>query len=454
MLRKNLSLEDTIFALTTGSLPTALAVVKMSGPKVFSIAEKIFNSNGEKLIRKRALWTGTLKTQDGQKIDDIVAITFVSPFSHSGEDTVELHCHGSMAVIKTLEKELLKLGARPASKGEFSYRAMLNGKQSPTDLENLGDIFKASHSADLEAIYARKDGGLEREIQKLRAKLISLQAILDTAVDFTDEYSHVIDQSQQALDALIRECSLITQRYSRFRNGKTGPKMVLVGLPNAGKSSLFNALLGRYRAIVSEEAGTTRDAIEEQIEILNRPWSVVDTAGFRSTDSSIEKEGIELGTSFLTSASLWILVVDGTLGLKEKEMELLEKYQHIPNLILWNKKDLPDWISPPRNLTTKVIEGSVLNSNDVERFWVGLETLCKTTQIEETGPTPTAVQAARLEEVGTALKELKNFMGLGHPPEILAEKNRSVMVQLESVVGKVEVDDVLGRIFSDFCIGK
>ncbi len=455
MLRKNLSLEDTLFALTTGTLPTAVAIVKLSGPLAFSIAEKIFFPSGEKFSRKRSVWFGELRSsQQKMKIDDIVAITFVAPFSHSGEDTVEFHCHGSLAIIRTLEKELIQLLARPASKGEFSYRAMLNGKQSPADLENLADIFKAVHSADLEAIYARKDGGLERKIEELRSKLIALQAILDTAVDFSEEYSQVAEQSSKAIDKLIHECSEVSQRYSRFRSGKTLPKMVLVGLPNAGKSSLFNALLGRYRAIVSEEAGTTRDAIEEQIEILDRPWNVVDTAGIRSTQNRVEKEGIELGTAFLSSASIWILVVDGTRGITDKEYELLESYKQSPHLVLWNKKDLREWNPAPKELSTQVVEGSVFDTGDIEGFWRKLEELCQSSHIGQLGPTPTAAQAGRLDTVAGLLKDLKELVDLRLPPEILAEKNRSVMVQLENVVGKVETDDVLGRIFSEFCIGK
>ena len=154
------------------------------------------------------------------------------------------------------------------------------------------------------------DGGLEKKIEELRSRLIKIQAILDTAVDFSEEYSLAVELANQEIEELIHECSEITQRYSRFKSGKILPKIVLVGRPNAGKSSLFNSMLGRYRAIVSEEAGTTRDVIEEQIEILSRPWMVADTAGIRTTENFIEQEGIELGSAFLSSASIWVLVVD------------------------------------------------------------------------------------------------------------------------------------------------
>ncbi len=454
MLRKNLSLEDTIFAVTTGTLPSAVAIVKLCGTQAFSIAGRLFFSNGETLSKKRAVWFGELRASTQKKIDDIVLISFVAPHSHSGDDTIEFHCHGSIAVVHALEKELLLHLARPAEKGEFSYRAMLNGKQTTAELENLADVFKAVHTADLEAIYSRKDGGLEKKIGSLRSKLIGLQAILDTAVDFSEEYATVSEHSLGIIDQITRECSEVTQRYSRFRGGNTLPKLVLVGRPNAGKSSLFNSILGRYRAIVSEEPGTTRDVIEETFEILDRPWTVVDTAGIRSTVNTIEKEGIELGAAFLASASMWILVVDGTEGITEKEKELLKKYAETPHFILWNKKDLSEWRPVSKDLEEITVSGSVFSNMEMEAFWQKLEGRSQKIVLGQSGPIPTAVQASRLEGVLLLLNEMRETVLLGLPPEILSEKNRNIMVQIENVVGKVDVDEVLGRIFSDFCIGK
>ncbi|MFM8313618.1 MAG: hypothetical protein ACKOA8_04975 [Deltaproteobacteria bacterium] len=161
-----------------------------------------------------------------------------------------------------------------------------------------------------------------------------------------------------------------------------------------------------------------------------------------------------MGAAFLSSASIWVLVVDGTRKLSDKELELFAKYSHIPHFVFWNKKDLPDWRPISKPEAFEVVEGSVFNASDLEQFWMVLESLCKTLRLEQTGPVPTAVQSGRLQAVNESLADLKADVAKGLPPEILAEKNRNIMVQLENVVGKVEVDDVLGRIFTEFCIGK
>lgn len=401
------------------------------------------------------MWTGKTISQEGRLIDQVLLLSFVAPHSHTGEDTIEFHCHGSVAVIEKLERELLSLGARQASRGEFSYRALLNDKTSYVELEALGDIFKARDQIDLEAIYSRKSESLERLITSLKGYLIGLQAVLDTSVDFSEEYSNVVYQSFQPLEKAIHECSLTIQVYQRFEQGSQTPKIVLAGRPNAGKSSLFNALLGKYRAIVNEEAGTTRDAIEEDIYLKGKRFSVVDIAGFREALTPTEKVGIQLGESFLSSASLWLLVVDGEKGLSQEEEMLLERFGRKPHLILWNKSDLPEFKKPDSLcLTTEPISLSAKSGEGMNALWEALEDFSKKCAGQETVILPTASQSKKLQRVLSHLLSIKEGLSREEAPEVLAEKNRTALAELVDLIGYVDQEEILGRVFSQFCIGK
>ncbi|MFM8270442.1 MAG: tRNA uridine-5-carboxymethylaminomethyl(34) synthesis GTPase MnmE [Pseudomonadota bacterium] len=454
MLRKNLGTTKTIFALASGRLPCAVAIEKLSGRDAFDIARKMFRPHsGANLESKRSMVTGTLFDLRGKKIDDCLALCFVAPHSHTGEDSIEFHCHGSEPIIRKVEEVLLELGATPAQPGEFSYRAHLNGKVSTTEVEDLGDVYLAKDSVDLDRIYSRKDGSLALRIQNLRENLLKTQAILDTAVDFSEEYSAVVAQAKAPLIQTIHECSEITQRYSRFRSGAAVSRLVIAGKPNAGKSSLFNALLGRYRAIVHEEAGTTRDVIEEDVEIGGRRWKLVDTAGFRESGETREREGIELGESFLSAAAFWILVVDGSAGISSEEENLIEKYGSRAHLVVWNKKDLSQWSSPDQ----KWYGGSVLplsakTAEGIKDLWERLEE--ELSKKDSQGPLPTAVEHQRLEKALALVRELLVRLEKNELPEYLAEINREATRTLESVVGEVGTEDVLDRVFGEFCIGK
>lgn len=458
MLRKNLNTQSTIFALASGRLPSAVAVEKISGPLAFEIAGRLFQKASRKPIDKQqGVYFGSLSDLHGKKIDDCLMLTFVAPHSHTGEDSIEFHCHGSVSIIRKLESTLLELGARPAAKGEFSYRAHLNNKLSPREIESLADVFLAEDPADLTKIYERKDGGLETKISFLKEKLIQTQAVLDTAVDFSEEYSSVVNQARQPLETAIRECSEIIQRYEIFSQQKSTAKVVLAGRPNAGKSSLFNALLGRYRAIVHEDAGTTRDVIEEDIEIRGRRWKLVDTAGVREATDKTEIEGLELGERFLSAASFWILVVDGTEGASKEEELLIERFGNKPHLVLWNKADLTSWKSPfdGRWYEKSIHQVSAKTGLGLIDLWKKLETLVAPE--EDFGPLPTLVECERLKHAKLGMEDL--LAGLSGaspslPPEILAEKNREALMRLELVVGEVGTEDVLDRVFGEFCIGK
>lgn len=456
MLRKNLDLSETIFALASGALPSAVAILKISGPSAFALGEKVFQSFKEgPLQRKAGVFFGELKDLQGNKIDTGLALTFLQPHSHTGEDTVEFQCHGSSAIVEQLEETLKGLGARPAERGEFSYRALLNGKMSPNELDNLGDLFLAKETKDLNRIYKRKDGSLVAKIEHLKQKLIHLQAILDTAIDFTEEYSSVLAAAQAPCDVVIHECSEIIQRYSAFKDGSTVPRIVLVGRPNAGKSSLFNALLCRYRAIVHHEPGTTRDVIEEQVILNGRRWAVVDTAGVRRAENVAEKEGIDLGEEYLSASSIWILTVDGTQGLQEEEKNILDRYGARPHLVAWNKRDLPSWNEPNlKHLRGNVVSLSAKSGEGVSELWACLKEKTTVAADQSERELPSSAQVSRLKFVVNELEKLQLGLLKGEAPEYLAEVNRRSLSLLESVVGEVSTEEVLGRVFSEFCIGK
>lgn len=458
MWRKNLETNQTIFSLASGNLPSAVAIVRLSGPSAFPMTEKIFETkNGSPFSRRRSFIGGTLYSVDGTVIDQIVLLSFVSPHSLTGEDVIEFQCHGSLPVVERLQRSLLALGARPAERGEFSYRAFLNGKMGVHDLEILADVFSARHCADLDQIYARRDGSVELFIGRLRDKLINIQAIFDTAIDFSDEYSQVLESVLKPVDEVIHDCSQAIHRYSAFRDGSFLPRIVLAGSPNVGKSSLFNALLGRYRAIVHENPGTTRDVIEEEIEINGFRWRLVDTAGIRPVLEGVEREGLSLGRAFLQGSSVWILVVDGTQGFWDEETNLLETFGQRPHVIVWNKHDLPSWKAADSTQFAghTVVDVSAKTGKGVEGLWQAIQGLTvRLHQTQSAVPLPSAIQVKRLNDVLVELGELKREIEQEAAPELMAERNRVIMDRLEGVIGEVGAEDILDRVFREFCIGK
>jgi tRNA modification GTPase len=459
MLRSNLDLRQPIFALSSGSLPSAIAVVRLSGVGVLSLVEPLIKLaiSSEVWSPKRGMWLADLKTLDNRKIDTALLLTFVGPHSFSGEDTIEFHCHGSIAIVEELQRQLVTLGARPAEKGEFSYRALMNGKITTQEVESLGDLYLAHSPRDLNSIFSRKDGAMEFQVGRLREQMTRLQAILDTAVDFSDEYSSVVSLAEEPLTQAIQECSSIIQRYTSFRGGSTAPRLVLAGRPNAGKSSLFNALLGRYRAIVNDQPGTTRDVIEEDIELGGVKWKLVDTAGIREAAGLIESEGLVLGSRYLAASSLWLLVVDGSNPFSEEERSLLKMFGHIPYILVWNKADLPSWKSAPADIVSPNLVAALSAKTGLHLDQLAQRVASVVDErlaMGEMSVLPTSVQSARLGYVQSELEGLTDALKRGEPPEYLGERNRRALSLLEDVIGEVSADEVLDRVFGEFCIGK
>ncbi len=452
MWRRPLSTTETLFALSTGSLPSAIAVVRLSGANAFSIARSLFvPAGGGWEWGKRGMVLGELRDPHGEKIDEILLLSFVAPHSFTGEDVVEFHCHGSPPIIHKLNDSLESLGARPATPGEFSFRAFLNDKLSWERVQALTEVYKARDFADLSRIYGNRKEALGGFIAQLRDRLLGLQGILDTAVDFSEEYSAVIHEAKRPLETIIRECSAVSQRYSRFREGGTVRRLVLAGRPNAGKSSLFNALLGRYRTIVSPVPGTTRDVVEEEIEIGDCRWRLGDTAGVREAQDFVEGVGLEMGEAHLQGASFWILVVDGTQGLGAAERNLLAKWGNKPHLIVANKRDREEWKSP----SADAIEVSALTGLGIESLWAYLEGALKGVLAEGNSEAlPPLGLVLQLDGILQELKALQFDLESGLPPEVLGERGRRTLGLAEGLVGAVDPEAVLDKVFSEFCIGK
>lgn len=434
-MRANVDTTATAFALVSGRLPSAVAIYRLSGPRAFAYAESL---TGKPLPRDRGMRTTALPGIDPRAL----VLTFVGPNSFTGEDVIELQIHGALAIARRLESALLELGARPAIRGEFTYRALLNGRTRPEDIDEVGDLFLAKHPFELDRIYARRTGALEADLASLRARLVEAQAIFDTAVDFSEEYSAVVQQATLPIQAATRECSALTQRYKSFKQGVSVPRLVLAGAPNAGKSSLFNALLNRERTIVDATPGTTRDVIEEEIWIEGAPWRLVDTAGLRESADRIESRGIEFGRDFIDSASFVLWVVDSSRGI-EGEIPL----GTTPHAIFWNKTDLAP---APEG----ALQGSVRDGESIAALWAFLRQALPKLTSTDPRPLPSASQASRLEAVEQRLRRMEGLVVESAPPEILGEENRASLRLLEDLLGEVSADDVLDRLFRDFCIGK
>lgn len=438
--------DDTLFALCSGSLPSAVAIVRLSGPASFNIANKIFvGKERDQVRRDRAMLFGSCYDAQGNKFDEVMLLTFVGPHSFTGEDVIEFQCHGSIGIVEKLCARLVELGARAATKGEFSYRALVHGKMDPEELERLADLFAAKDAGAVEAIYSRRSEPMEKFFEGIRDRLIGIQAILDTSVDFADEYSQVSLQAKGPINQVICDCSMVIQRYGMVQQGVALPRIVIAGLPNAGKSSLFNALLGRHRALVHSSPGTTRDVVEEEVHVGGRRWVLADTAGIRLAEQDIEQEGIELGEKYLQASHFWILVVDGTIGVTVEDQALLEKYSDTPHLIVFNKSDLPQW---------RAGNGIGVSAKSAKGLDELTAALSDALVVDDSFPMPAKRQVQILEttveQLGHMLEELDGNV----PPEYVAEKNRRIIGELAQLMGSVDTEQVLDRVFGEFCIGK
>ena len=442
---------DTIAAISTPHGIGGIAVVRLSGPDAFAIASRHLKSPGAAHPQIFHI---------GEKVlDQVIATAYHAPHSYTGDDTVEISCHGSLYVQQTLLQALLDSGARLAEPGEFTRRAFLNGKLNLSQAEAVADLIDSTNAAAHSLAVSQLRGGYAKELETLRQQLVDLTALLELELDFSDEDVEFADRS--------RLHSLASQIYTRvtalresFHMGnamKRGIPVAIIGRPNAGKSSLLNALLHDNRAIVSDIPGTTRDTIEETFVIEGTPFRIIDTAGLRHSDDPIETLGIQRTLTTVAQADIVLYVHDASQSyghaladLQELQDRLSLKDKHL--FIVNNKIDLvPETLTAPyRTFPISAKEGT------------GLDAL--------TSALAKAAQTDLAQAPDVMLTNVRHYDALGHveqallhvakgladhlPADLVVIDLRDALHHLGTITGQVTSDEVLGTIFSRFCIGK
>jgi len=438
-------LSDPIVALATPPGRAALAVIRLSGEGAFEVARQVIQG-----FRQHPTRLATLATFRGSEgpIDRGLYIVFPGPASYTGEDLVELSCHGGLQVPARLLAALQAAGARPAAPGEFTRRAVLNGKLDLVQAEAVGDLIDATAPAQALAALRQLEGGLSRRLAALRESLIQVQALLSYDIDFPEEDDGPVAPEQlarqiESLAAQIRQLVATAPSAERLREGAL---LVFAGRPNAGKSSLFNALLGVARTLVSEIPGTTRDAVEAHTDFLGWPVRLADTAGLWEAPQEIDRLGVEVSRRYLAAADLVVLCVESGRGLERDERAITEER---PTLLVRTKVDLAD---AGEGLGVSVVSGqglAALRQAAAERVFadrLGLADL-----------EPALTRARHREALSRAQEALAQAIPqLGRRGDaVLASHHvREATTALDELVGVVDIEEVLDRVFSSFCVGK
>ncbi len=449
-------MPDTIAAISTAFGEAAISVLRLSGPDSEAIAEKCFSSMRPlRLLPSRTLNHGLIFGDEGRTVDEVLLTIFRGPASYTGEDVIEISAHGGILVTRRIYELLLSNGARAAQPGEFTQRAFLNGKMDLTQAEAVMDLIHAQSELSLQAAAQQLEGRLGREADSIREDLLHLVAHVEAYIDFPDED---IDPDTGATLKLRMEsihsrlCVLLdTAEHGRIL--RSGARTVICGAPNVGKSSLLNALCGHDRAIVSPQAGTTRDTIEEVLHIHGLPFVLVDTAGLRThTSDYIESDGIQRTKRELERADVIIEVIDGSISQDEAHRVPISQGKR-GHLLVLNKSDAglhPSW-SSSSGLPLSCQTGAsldLLRSAMRDAVWSG----------NGSGDSPLVAINARhqrcFQRAAEAMEDAVEAFEHDCTPELIAFELRDALQSVGEVTGRVDVEEVLGVIFSRFCIGK
>ena len=456
--------ESTIAAVSTAPGEGGVAVIRVSGKNAHAMLRKIFVPAGRSGFSERRLSFGKIIDPGTEEtVDEVLCAVMSSPNTYTGEDVAEIHSHGGYVVPAKILELLTALGARVAAPGEFTQRAFLNGKMDLAQAEAVSDIIGAQTENSLRYARAQLEGSLSATVNGLKDRILDVLAEREANLDFPEEDIDPVRKEliRNEVESVKRELEKLVESYDRGRMFRDGVAAVILGKPNVGKSSILNRLVGRERAIVSPAPGTTRDFIEEKVNVGGIPLTIADTAGIRDAEDEVEKTGVELSLAKAADAEFVLAVLDRSAELDDLDLKVVERARAKKHLVVLNKSDLE------RRLETRklyrvvdpasVVETSARNGTGMDRLGDAVFEILSGSESGLDASETVLTNLRHKNSMKRSLDHLRAFLdllGKNEYPEILSVDLRSSMNSLGEITGEVTTEDILGRIFSRFCIGK
>ena len=469
--------QNTICAIATAT-GGALGIIRVSGPEAISIADSIFTPVGsdKRKLQERQPYTlafGRITDGSGNIIDEVLISIFRAPHSYTGEDSVEISCHGSSYILQKVMQLLMKNGCTPAAPGEYTQRAFLNGKMDLSQAEAVADLIASHSEASHRIAMNQMRGAFSRELAALRSQLLHLTSLMELELDFSDHEELEFADRSELLNVADKIRQTVSSLIGSFRVGnaiKNGVPVAIVGETNAGKSTLLNQLVGEERAIVSDIHGTTRDTIEDTITIGTATFRFIDTAGIRDTTDTIESIGIERTMQKISQAEIVLLLIDSTQASQQYALlapKVLPLCKGKSLIIAYNKADIAGDTKPP--YVADLTSPEYVDLSSVDEILISAKTgqgidalrhlLCTLAAVDSNSSSGVIVSNLRhLSALNTALSDIErvlNGLASGLPSDLISQDLRSCLYALGEITGgEIQTDEVLGNIFSHFCVGK
>ena len=456
--------EDTIAAISTAMSPSGIGIVRISGAGAVRTAGKIYRSPGGKKrledVPSHTIHYGYIYDGD-MMADEVLVMVMRGPRSYTGEDTVEINCHGGLLAVRRVLEAVLHAGARMAEPGEFTKRAFLNGRIDLSQAEAVMDVINAGSEYALDSSLSQLKGSVMRSVRKIREEILYEIAFIESALD-DPEHISLEGYPERLEEKTAQEKERIERLIRSFSEGKMireGIRTVIVGKPNAGKSSLMNMLVGEEKAIVTDVAGTTRDVLEEQVMLEGISLRMMDTAGIRETSDLVEQIGVERARKYAREADLILYVVDASVPLDENDREILEIIRDRKTIVLLNKSDLPQVISPgdlEQMGTWPVLSISAGNRQGVEILEAQIRKMFFEGELEFNDQVyiTNARHKNALEKARDSLEMVENSIAAGMPEDFFSIDLMDAYEALGTILGESVGEDLVNEIFSKFCTGK